>query len=290
MSFDTSTPSIAMLYRRVRAFLGRPILMHHKSVVTIDEAQYCENPIFVMGCHRSGTTLLRRILNSHSSIACPPESNFLVHFIEFLNDDVSMDGLAGMMDLRRAREEVVRQAFRFHEAFRIANGKPRWADKSPRYVSHYNEIRRMAPANTQFVVIVRDPRDIACSIISRGWIIEEIDRDLTTNTCLYVRKTMQRLIAISAQPNVHTLGYEDLASNPEPVTRALCDFLGEPWEEALQRPWDFDHNFGTEDPIARARKKFEPSIGNWKSLKANERDKIASLLEDVCIELGYQAA
>ena len=53
-------------------------------------------PIFVIGCFRSGTSLLRRILDSHSRIACPPESKFIAPLAEVFRRRNSLKGLATM--------------------------------------------------------------------------------------------------------------------------------------------------------------------------------------------------
>jgi hypothetical protein len=285
---DPNRAGIRTLYRRLRAFAGRPLLVRQQNIVTVADLEYCEDPIFVLGCHRSGTSLLRRILNSHPRIACPPESNFLIHFFQMLNDESAISGLAGMIDKERVVHEVTRQAFRFHEAFRVATGKARWADKTPQYVAYYEDIVRYAPPGTQIVVILRNPLDIAYSIFDRGWVLEHLDDDLAINTCLYVRNTVEKLIEISRQPGVHTLRYEDLVTRSIEETKKLCAYLNEPWDEAMTRPWDFQHNFGTEDPIARSRKNFELSSNNWKGLAPDVRAKFLEILGPVCDRLRYE--
>ena len=280
--------TLSTFHRRMRAFLGRPLLMRQKSVITLDTIDYCPNPVFVMGCHRSGTSLLRRILNSHNNIACPPETNYLVHFINILRDQSSVSGLLGMMDKDDIKPEVARLAFRFHEAFRVARNKPRWADKTPQYVPYFDDLVGLAPTGSQFVVIFRNPFDIAYSIYNRGWRLEHLDEDLLTNTCLYVRKILEKLQEIAGREDVHAVYYEKIVDDPEEQTRALCAFLGESWDEAMIRPWDFDHNFGTEDPIARSQKKFELSSQNWKGLSLKERDILNLILGQIAQDLGYE--
>jgi len=279
--------AVTTFRRRLRAFLGRPLLMRQRSVVTLDTTNFCPNPIFVMGCHRSGTSLLRRILNSHRNIACPPETNYLVHFAQMLKDDSSISGLSGMMDRSEIKTEVARLAFRFHEAFRVAEGKPRWADKTPQYVPYFEELADLAPEKTQFVVILRNPFDIAYSIYSRGWRLDDLDDDLLVNTCLYVRNTLEKLCLIMEGDDVYVLYYESIVADPESQTKLLCAFLGEPWDEAMTRPWDFEHNFGTEDPIARSQKKFVMSSKNWTALSSKKQETMHQILGDLSKSLDY---
>jgi len=48
---------------------GEPRAVSHKSMQAA--------PVFLIGCHRSGTTLMRYLLDAHPNLACPPESKFL---------------------------------------------------------------------------------------------------------------------------------------------------------------------------------------------------------------------
>src|SRR5580765_1922451 len=61
-----------------------------------DATGSCASPIFVVGCQRSGTSLLRRILDSHPSIACPPESKFILPAVQILRDRAALQGLDSM--------------------------------------------------------------------------------------------------------------------------------------------------------------------------------------------------
>lgn len=277
-------------YRRLRAFLGRPLLVRQQYVVTLDEEDYCSNPIFVMGCHRSGTSLVRRILNSHRNIACPPETNYLIHFIQMLRDDNSLSGLSGLVEKENIKNEVAHMAFRLHESFRIANNKTRWADKTPQYVPYFEEIASIAPDDTQFVVVFRNPFDIAYSIYSRGWKLDDLDKDDLVNACLYTKKIVEKLCEIASRESVFSINYERLVKDPEQQTKALCAFLNEPWDDAMIRPWDFDHNFGTEDPIARSKKRFELSSQNWKALAPSQRETMVDILGNLSQSLGYDNA
>lgn len=279
--------SMKNFYRRFRAFLGRPLLVRQKSVITIDNINYCDNPIFIMGCHRSGTSLLRRIINSHNQISCPPETNFLPHYFNILKDEASITGLSSILGPDNVRESILRQAFSHHEAFRISENKKRWADKTPQYVLEYDDILKYTPNNTQYIVIFRNPFDIAYSIYSRGWILEELDEDLLVNTCLYVTKVVNKLKEISDSENVHVIYYEELVEDTERVCKALCRFLNEDWDSTMLKPWSVQHNFGTEDPIARSINKFQRSSDNWLALKKQQQQILFNYLYEVSKSIGY---
>src|SRR5436190_24224984 len=68
-------------------------------------------PIFIVGCQRSGTSLRRRIVDSHSRIACPPETKFVLPLVEVLRSPQAMSGLESMgygrEEVRRALRRVI---------------------------------------------------------------------------------------------------------------------------------------------------------------------------------------
>lgn len=282
-------------YRRLRAAVSAPRLQVQKTVVLRDAQEACKNPIMVMACHRSGTTLLRRILNSHSSIACPPESFFPAHFLDMIRHPQSREGLGSIVGLDAVDTTISAAAVQFHEAFRTAQGKPRWADKTPGYLKRWPEIINLVPAGTQWVVILRDPFDVAASIHGRNWFIElyggrpEAQTDLFENTVCYIEDYFGKLEGFIATGRAHVLRYEELTTKPEEVLRRLFQHLNEPWEPAVLTPWAGQHNFGIEDPIARGTFAFAPSIGNWHGFSRAQKDILHERLGALRQKLGYDA-
>jgi len=250
--------------------------------VVIDDADTCRTPIFLIGVHRSGTSLMRRVLNAHPSIACPPESYFLAHYAEMLADE-SIFGLSGMGYSREeARLALRRHAAHFHEAFRRAESKPRWADKTPQYVFALEKLRALFGPEARFILLFRDPYDVAASIFRRGWRLHDDHPDLMTNTARYVLagQTRMREFADAYPDQVYMLRYESVTADPETSLRPLFSWLGEPWSDDVLKHHEKSHNFGTEDPIVRGLKGFVPSQENWRSLAAEDRTTLTSVLGD----------
>lgn len=77
---------------RIRDMLfGKPRIM-----VLRDSDMLSFPPFFIVGSFRSGTTLLRLLLNSHRNITCPPETKFLSPLMEFLQHTESVNALQSM--------------------------------------------------------------------------------------------------------------------------------------------------------------------------------------------------
>lgn len=125
--------------------------VRHKQPIHVDvDDDACERPIMIIGTHRSGTSLLRRVVDSHPSVACPPESFFLTHYAAALDDPLTGDGLAGMgFEGEAAKAGIQRGAVFFHEAYRRAQGKARWADETPAYAERLPTLARLLPTGTQ---------------------------------------------------------------------------------------------------------------------------------------------
>ena len=81
--------------------------------------------------------------------------------------------------------------------------------------------------------------------------------------------------------------YEALVKDPRPQLEGLCAFLDADWHEALLSWWNTQHDFGTEDPIVRGTRGFEPSLGNYRAWDQEQRMAAREILDDVIFRLGY---
>lgn len=276
--------------RRVKAFLQKGVVSVRTRVVVSHEDDYCQNPIFIIGLHRSGTSLLRRVMDSHRNIACPPESFLLAHYTGMLADDLVFEGLQGLgFDRNAALAGLARGARYFHESYRTAKGKPRWADKTPIYAFHLNTLRTLFGNSARFIFLFRHPYDVAFSLSRRKWSFGNYSADPLENVCLYVADSLQhQLRFMDAYAELcHSVYYDRLALSPEATLKELCQFLGEPWDDQMLEFHRQPHDVGVEDPVIRGARGFDGSFGNWRSWSATELSRAEQVLGPMLLRIGY---
>src|SRR6266540_3137780 len=169
-------------------------------------------PIFVVGCQRSGTTLLRLLLDldqvTTGSWKRLAQYGFPKQYWH--------EHIAGMFDA--IKSDYARRA-----------GKSRWADKTPRYALTLPFIDRLFPT-CQVVHVIRDGRDVVASHRVRWGYLAALKA--VRKWPHYVHSARAAGAAMTPD-RYHELRYEDLVSEPEKTLRELLDFLDEPWDSAV---------------------------------------------------------
>jgi hypothetical protein len=218
-----------------------------------------DSPVFVIGCPRSGTTLLTLMLSSHSRIAIPPETRFL---LEVFRERRRFGDLTARRNRRRLGWALTRQRgtkFRHlglprkpvmqavvagpptmgsaigavYRTYAGSQGKPRWGDKRPSYFRHVEVLRELWP-DAQFVHLVRDARDSAASLRQMRWWPHGFHGAVATwvHSVDCARRAQRRL-----PPDAFLeVRYEDLVAAPREQLERLCTFLGEDFEEGMLAP------------------------------------------------------
>lgn len=216
-----------------------------------------DRPVFVVGCPRSGTTMLQLMLHAHPRIAVPPETRFLLaaYRRRYQIGDLAVRenrlALAEWIvqtpqfaDLGLARDEVISSiadapgtlgsalgtVFRLYaERF----GKPRWGDKRPSYLRNLPILLRLFP-DAQIIDIVRDGRDCVASLKETPWRPDDFG-DLID---YWARSADASLRASRRYPasTYHQVRYEDLVADPAAHLRRICAFLEEDYDPAMASP------------------------------------------------------
>lgn len=213
-----------------------------------------DTPFFIVGVHRSGTTLLRYMLSSSPRVYIPPESDFIPRFFgRSPHDPLTPRRLERVLHLIFTRYRFVREwqgpppdlasfgpgptptAFldALYGRYAAQRGAVRWGDKTPIYTSYLPLLHTLFP-QARFIHLIRDGRDVALSMLEK-WGRSELHVDIYFAARNWVRRIRQ------GQATGHDLGparylelrYEELTANPEPTLHALCAFLEEDFHPAM---------------------------------------------------------
>jgi hypothetical protein len=279
-----------------------------------------DDPIFVVGVARSGTTLLSAMLSAHSRLDCGPESRFFarlrhldgpsrarledppawpgpaIDFIASLRNQghpvVDLFGLT-LEEIRAFLEERPPSIAAMLESLTLLHarraGKARWIEKTPRHLLMTATLWRLWPA-ARVVRIVRDPRDVALSLAGLPFAKDSV----VGNLVRIDQDDRASRHAIAADGRALTLRYEDLVTGPERELRRVCDFVGEAWEPAMLDTRGSaagvaaDHEWwkaGVSGPLTTA------SVGRWRREMSADAQRFAALhLAGFLREHGYEGA
>lgn len=196
-----------------------------------------ERPVFIVGCARSGTTLLRMMLDSHPRISCGEETKFLADLEPIVGAHwrlLAPYGFDRAWWLERIREFYAG----FQAAYLAPRGKARWADKSPIYTLHLDFVESLFPT-AQYVHLIRDGHDVVASFRDR-WGYRAAVRAANSVWAHYVR-TARAFGAGLPPERYHELRYEALVADPEAAMRSLLAFLDEEWDPGVLHPEQADH-------------------------------------------------
>jgi len=317
------TPRRANPVRRL-ALRAREVKARRASTRRVASGEIPPAP-FIVGATRSGTTLLRLMLDSHPQMAIPSETHFIPDLIKaYRLESASPERLAEAITSHRrwgdfhldAAELVKRlqaidpinpgDAIRaFFHLYAEREGKQRWGDKTPGYVREMHRIESVLP-EARFVHLIRDGRDVALSVMSMNW-----GPSTVPEAAFRWKKRVLR-----AREQVPRIGhyievkYEDLVTDTEPTLRRVCEFVDLPYDEAMlryheraeerlqEKARDLDRGPDKEPQPAAARMKShelatEPPdperVGRWRTeMSPEDRAVFEELAGDLLADLGYE--
>jgi hypothetical protein len=276
--------------------------------------------LFVVGCGRSGTTVLRTVLDAHPDLAVAHEGRFVAPlarrraryerpdgfavdaFVADMREDRAVRTNLGMdeADLRAALggdgaapvadyPDAVRRVFAHYAA---RQGKARYGDKMPGYVLRIPVLAALLP-ESRFVHIIRDGRDVALSSRAFGGRrTDAVGAAIDWRTRVGAGRADGGALGAD---RYHEVRYEALVTEPEPVLRALCAFAGLPWDAAMlrhtERPettpaklWANPHHTRLAEPLS-------PRSQTWHEVMDRaDVEAFEAVAGDLLDDLGYERA
>jgi hypothetical protein len=274
--------------------------------------------LFIVGCARSGTTLLHRIVDAHPMVTITPEMHWISkrpgadggrdellvtpevvseladhkRFSQFGLDREDFEGLLGPGESVPYREFLAR----LFELYGRVREKPLVGNKTPSYVRHLPELHGSWP-EARFVHIVRDGRDVCLSVHDWGKGATRFSTfrdDPVTTTAVwwewYVRLGREDGSRLPVEL-YHELRYEDLVARPEDECRRLCDFLELEYDAAMLR---FHEGRERDNPELTAKKAWKPVTRGLRSWRAHmsyaDVVSFEAAAGELLEELGYDRA
>lgn len=248
-------------------------------------------PIIVGGCQRSGTSLVRRILDSHPRIHCGPEVVFFRDFFdEYFSDPLHHIRFFNTARSILAEEDlfaIMGRAFiELHEKAAQSVGKPRWADKCPRNCLHLKEWEKLLGPNWLYLHVLRNPLDTLASMKDHPMPLTipatlegriEHYRRYVESGLAWVKKNSERAMVLS---------YEALVTHPMETCELLMKWLGEEMEPIQLHFGAVSHQAGLEDPeVSTTQAVHARSLGAWhKKLSRAEAEIIQCSLSEIMTE------
>lgn len=282
----------------------------------------------IVGVPRSGTTLLRFMLDSRPALAIPPETGFLAWPLHWLKTIALREALFRVVtrlplksgpwqDFGLSAAEF-RQRLRQIEPFNLGEGlrafyrlyaekqsKPRYGDKTPLYCRHMPAIETLLP-EAHFVHIIRDGRDVALSLRSMPF---SPGPDIPTLASYWGKLVQRTRIAGQHCHAYMEIRYEALVQDPAVVLQSICGFLKLDFDPAMLRYWErtaerlcehksrrrIQGDLATTQEQRRSQQRLtmEPPqvdrILDWKNrMTAAERTQFLRCAGEMLKELGYE--
>jgi hypothetical protein len=263
---------------------------------------------FVVGCHRSGLTLLRAMCESHPDVAIAPESRWLLtarparveaftpaRFVEqiYADDQFRRWGVSrAAVELSfhatppRTYVDAVRHVYTLWAAQR---GRGRYGDKTADHVLGLDIITTLFP-EARVVHVVRDGRDVAASFLELGW------SDTIEHAALHWRQRVlqgRHARDLLGPVRYHEVRYEDLVMEPERTLRQVCQAIALPFHPAMLHHQRVAAAVTRSEPPANRNRYLGrpvmPRLRDWRrDLPSAAVDRFEVVAADALVEMGYE--
>ena len=254
--------------------------------------------VFILGNPRSGTSLFRLMLNSHSMINATPECGFLHWWYkkyadwdsscvtsnrldEYISDLESSKRIEDWkMDYAQLKEKIVQENpdnyAKLGEIVYVFYGEQKGkkakviADKNNYYINHFNDLNEIWP-DAKYILVVRDGRDVACSYLNIETLVTnspykpKLSTDIKTIAKEWLTNN-KNVLSFSESLNNNqfmVIRYEDFVKDSELYLTKVCNFLGLNFESNMLNYY-----------IKNAKEQDEPlSSLDWKKKTLEKPDK-----------------
>lgn len=208
-----------------------------------DPKRLVTSPVFVLSSIRSGSTLLRVVLNSHPQICAPHEMHLGKLKVELDGDNLKA-GMRALGHTQRDLENLLWDRVMHLELAR--SGKSIIVDKTPQNTLNWRRLNRVWP-QARYIFLLRHPVRVVESMIT-AWPNDPLEGhyNKAQRYAAALNEAQQKLTGVQVR-------YEDLTTEPERVTKQICSYLGVAWNPAMLKYGEQDHG------------RFVGRLGDWSS-------------------------
>jgi glycosyltransferase involved in cell wall biosynthesis len=240
-AIERRAPWVATTRRRLVHRVGAARRERQSDVAVRGGERLVKAPVFVMCSVRSGSTLLRVLLDSHSQITAPPELH-LRHVAATVKKGYPEQSLKEVGLGPKRLTYLLWDRILDRELQR--NGKRVLVNKTPNDVFIVSRILECWP-DARFIFLLRHPGAIARSRHNaRPQDSAERNAEMVLRYTEAVEQTRRTYPGL-------TIRYEDMTADPVRTTQKICEWLGVPWEPEMLNYSDHDHG------------RFKPGLGDW---------------------------
>jgi hypothetical protein len=206
-------------------------------------------PVFVVGCPRSGTTLLRLMLSEHPEVFISSEGAYIAplrlrvpqdsslpfarlkelhhEVVPFLRQEkfISIPSYDDLREWVKLNGSHLKELITFYGTWEaVASGRRSlswWGDNAPYHALHVPFFTKLFP-NGKFIFMIRDPRDVYASFKSSFRERSVLSVIAEWQEVLLAKFLAQETLGV---PRVYEVRYEDLVLSPEKELQGICKFL-----------------------------------------------------------------
>ena len=241
------------------------------------------SPIFVVGQPRSGTTLIERIITSHSQVYSAGELRQFGTCVRRLSDYREPKRLSA----RLAELGATIDSKKLGKAYMVTTAKvrgslPRFVDKLPPNYLYLPLILKALP-NAKIIHLTRNPMDACFSsfkqLFADAYLHSYEQSEMARHHARYYH--LMALWRERFGGRFFDISYEATAGDLEPNARALIDFLGLPWEDACLQFHKQTAAVTTASAVQVRQPAHTRSVGRWRRY-----EKQLSVMRETLVEQG----
>ena len=264
-------------------------------------------PIFILSTPRSGSTLLRYILDTHPDVCCPSEIMLGVLCEDlYLVLSLTLGQTLPEPGSPENDRAVVREARRIIDgimgSYAAAKNKRIWCEKSPRNLNHLEDLTAIFP-DAKFICLYRHCMDVVHSYMERvqeGWMIDlkyyARNHGFRNHYGVYVDSWLEKTVTMleferDNPDRTFRVKYEDLVLNPAGTLGPMFSFLDLDWDlSLLDSVFSLRHDPGPGDPnVAFSRKIHTDSVGLGSAIPRRYINaQMIAQINPVLEQLGYE--